>query len=121
MVQSMLDGSEKKPLRRFLVPVSRGLVCVSIDQIDWIESAGNYVVLHCGKENHVLRATLRSVEDSLPPGSFLRVSRSALIRIDRVKELASAAGGPPALVLQDGTRIGLTRGWREIQTALCYL
>ena len=91
---------------------------VKIADIDWIEASGNYLVLHAGKENHVLRETLTSLEGQLSPKEFFRLNRSALVNVDRVRHVAPAFNDEHIVVLADGTRLTLTRGLRELQERL---
>ena len=91
---------------------------VKVAEIDWIEAAGNYLVLHAGKENHVLRETLTSLEGQLSPKEFFRLNRSALVHVDRVHHVEPAFNDEHIVVLADGTRLTLTRGLRELQERL---
>ena len=91
---------------------------VKIADIDWIEASGNYLVLHAGKENHVLRETLTSLEGQLSPKEFFRLNRSALVHVDRVHHVEPAFNDEHIVVLADGTRLTLTRGLRELQERL---
>ena len=91
---------------------------VKTADIDWIEASGNYLVLHAGKENHVLRETLTSLEAQLSPKEFFRINRSALVHIDRVRHVEPAFNDEHIVVLGDGTRLTLTRGLRELQERL---
>ncbi len=91
---------------------------VKTADIDWIEASGNYLVLHAGKENHVLRETLTSLEAQLSPKEFFRINRSALVHIDRVRHVEPAFNDEHIVVLADGTRLTLTRGLRELQDRL---
>ena len=111
---------EGTKVKRIAVRINERTLFVKTEQIDWIEAAGNYAVLHCGRENHVVRATLGSLEEDLPLGRFLRVSRSAIVSADRVKEIQPVFEGEQVLLLQDGTRVPVTRGLREIQEILKY-
>jgi two-component system LytT family response regulator len=86
--------------------------------IDWIEASGNYLVLHVGKENHVLRETLTSLEGQLSPKEFFRINRSALVNVDRVHHVEPAFNDEHIVVLTDGTKLTLTRGLRELQERL---
>ncbi len=105
-------------LSRISVKTGDRVVFVKASQIDYIEAAGNYVVIHVGKENHVLRETLTALEDKLDPKQFLRVSRSALVNIDQIKEIQPLFKGEHALVLHNGKQLPMTRGLREVQEAL---
>lgn len=103
------------PVERFLVRTSNRYIVVRSEDIAWIESAANYVVLHSAGENHVLRRSLAAIESELDPRRFFRASRSAIVRFDAVRELQSVGPGEYAIVLRDGTRVPLTRGLREFQ------
>jgi two-component system LytT family response regulator len=117
-----IDAREQEgaKVKRIAVRINERVLFVKTEQIDWIEAAGNYAVLHCGRENHVVRATLGSLETDLPSGKFLRVSRSAIVNGDRVKEIQPVFEGEQVLLLSDGTRVPVTRGLREIQEILKY-
>lgn len=106
------------PLNRLVVPCGERMLIVPSGQVDWIESAGNYAVIHVARDTHVLRETLSELEDRLAQGSFLRVSRSAIVNLDRVRELRSTPEDGHVMVLSDGTRIPITRGLREVQRKL---
>jgi len=106
------------PLSRIVVPTGERMYVVSAPQIDWIESAGNYAVLHVGRDTHVLRETLLDLETRLGPNQFLRISRTALVNLDRVRELRADVESGHIMVLADGTKLGITRGIREVQKRL---
>lgn len=93
---------------------------VRVADIDWIEASSNYVVLHAGKENHVLRETLAALEAQLSPREFFRINRSALIRLDRVREIEPMFNDEHMVVLTTGARLPLTRSVRELQERLRY-
>lgn len=87
-------------------------------EIDWIEASGNYVVLHAGKEEHLVRETLAAFEAQLSPAEFVRISRSAIVRLDRVQHLEPAFNNEHVVVLAGGLRLPMTRGLRELQERL---
>lgn len=91
---------------------------VKTSDIDWLEASGNYVVLHAGRENHVVRETLTALEAQLSPREFLRLSRSAIVNLDRVQHVEPTFNDEHVVVLQDGSRLPLTRGVRELQERL---
>ena len=86
---------------------------VRIEEIDWIEAAGNYVHLHVGKEDHLLRESLTALEKKLDPSRFVRIHRSAIVNLDRVKEIVPQQSGDSVVVLLDGTRLRFSRWYRE--------
>jgi two-component system LytT family response regulator len=90
--------------RAFLLPV---------ESIDWIEADGKYVVVHAGAQNYLVRETLQAMEESLDPEAFLRVSRGAVVRIDRIREVRPFFGGDHLVILSGGQEIATTKSYRE--------
>jgi two-component system, LytTR family, response regulator len=86
---------------------------VRINDIDWIEAAGNYVRLHVGKEDHLLRETLAALEKKLDAGKFVRIHRSTIVNLERIRELQPHFHGDYVITLQDGTELALSRGCRD--------
>jgi two-component system LytT family response regulator len=109
---------EKEFLSRIAVKTGERTIFVRTDQIDYAESAGNYVVLHAGKENHVVRETLTALAENLNPKKFVRISRSTLVNADQIKELRPLFKGEHVVVLHNGKQLTMTRGVREVQEAL---
>ena len=105
-------------LTRLAVKTPDKVIFVDLDQIQAIEAAGKYAVVHVGKENHVLRETMASLESHLPPQRFLRISRSVIVNIDQVQELQPTFKGENLVVLKNGKRYPTTRPIREIQQKL---
>lgn len=97
---------------RLLVRDGRQVVIVDVDEIHWIESAGNYVRLHLGDEVHKMRSTLVGLERRLDPEQFLRIHRSIIVNVNQVKQITPWNHGDFAVVLRDGTRLNLSRGYR---------
>jgi two-component system LytT family response regulator len=91
---------------------------VEVNQVDYIEAAGNYAILHVGATNHILRETLANLEAKLSPKQFLRVNRSAIVNLDRIKAVQPATRGEHVVVIKDGRELPLTRGVREVQQRL---
>jgi two-component system LytT family response regulator len=85
---------------------------VGVDEIDWIEAAGNYARLHVGGDRHVIRKTMTALEQELPAKQFARIHRSTIVNLDRVKELQPYFTGEHVVTLQDGTRLSLSRKYR---------
>ena len=106
-------------LTRLTAKTDQKVVVIKTVDIDTIESAGNYVAVNAGKKTHILRETLNSLEKQLDPEKFLRVSRSAIVNLDRVKELQPMFKGEHIIVLHDGKRLAMTRGLlRDLEQAL---
>lgn len=117
---ALLGQAKARPefLTRIAVKSGERTVFVKVEQIEYVESAGNYVVLHAGKENHVVRETLGALETRLDPKLFVRVSRAALVNIEQIKELQPLFKGDHVVVLRNGKQLPLTRGVRELQELL---
>ena len=107
-----LAGHRAQPAR-FLVRVREKSIVIDANDIDWIEAADYYVSLHVAGASHLLRQTMNEIETQLDPARFFRVHRSAIVNIDRVREIHPLFRGDCAVVLRDGTRVKLSRSRRE--------
>lgn len=108
-----LTGQPKKVER--IAIKSAGQVCfVKIAEIDWIEAADYYACLHVGTKNHLLRRSLAELEQELDYAKFCRIHRSAIVNLDRVCGLKLNADGEHDVVLEDGTRLRLSRRYRRL-------
>ncbi|MBI5383618.1 MAG: response regulator [Verrucomicrobia bacterium] len=103
---------------RFVIKTASRVVIVKAGDIDWIESAANYALLHVGDKTHVHRETMRALEEQLSPAQFLRISRSAIVNLERIKELQPMVKGEYVVILHHGKQLTMTRGLRELQQAL---
>jgi two-component system LytT family response regulator len=97
---------------RLSVRSSGRITLVSVDQIDWIEAADNYVILHAGSTEHLHRETMKALETRLPSEQFVRISRSCIVNVQRVKELQSTFHGSYTVVLVNGARLPASRRYR---------
>ena len=111
------DVRAGRPLERFVVR-SRGRVYfIRAGEVDWIEAHGHYLTLHVGRDTHLIRETIRHLESRLDANRFIRVQRSAIINVDRIKELLPTFHGEYVVVLRDGTRVSSGRGYsHRLQT-----
>jgi two-component system LytT family response regulator len=114
-LRALLDEmrAHARPSDRLAVKTSGKVVFIKTSELDWIEAADNYVNLHVGKASHLLRETMTSIEKRLDPRRFLRISRSAIVNVERIKELQPMFHGDYAVILHDGTRLNLSRGHRD--------
>ena len=103
---------------RLVVRSGERTTFVAPEEIDWVEAAGNYAILHIGKRTHILRETMSALESQLPDDMFCRVNRSAILNLRRVNELQSLSPGEHVAILTDGQRIGISRGLREVEERL---
>jgi two-component system, LytTR family, response regulator len=83
------------------------------ETVDWVEAAGKFVHLHVGRSIHALRESMAELEQELDPVRFLRISRSAIVNIDRIQEIQPWFQGDYVLILTDGVRLTSTRGYRD--------
>jgi two-component system LytT family response regulator len=111
-------GGKTNHLSRIAVRDRDRVRFVKTADIDWLEASGNYVILHAGRENHVVRETLTALEAQLSPREFVRLSRSAIVNLDRIQHVEPTFNDEHIVVLTDGARLPLTRGVRELQERL---
>jgi two-component system LytT family response regulator len=100
-------------LDRITVKRNGRILLVPTRDIEWIEAEDNYVLLHSGKEAYILRQTLANIQNRLDPDTFIRVHRSAIVNIEALKELQLGFDGAYGLELKSGTKLRLSRGYRE--------
>ena len=98
---------------RLVVKSGGRLFFLRMDEIDWIEAAGNYVRLHLGEDSHLFRETMNNMEARLDAQRFVRIHRSRIVNTDRIKEMQPWFNGEYVVVLQNSTRLTLSRGYRE--------
>lgn len=103
---------------RILVRSPERIVFLGLEELDHVEAAGNYVVLHAGKERHILRETTGAMEARLAPAGFMRISRSSIINLARVREVQSLGAGQYSVLLKNGTRLDMTCSLSELQARL---
>jgi two-component system LytT family response regulator len=94
------------------------VVLVDVEQLDWIEADGDHVRLHARDGQYLVRETLASVQRRLPPSHFVRIHRSTIVNAQRVREVIPHVNREAVVVLTDGTRLKLSRGYRENVKAL---
>jgi len=97
---------------RIAVRNNGSVVFVKVDEIDWIGAADNYAILHRGRENHIVRATMNELQAKLDPARFLRIHRSTIVNLERIRELRPWFRGDHLVVLRDGTELTLTKNHR---------
>ena len=97
------------------IPVKSGgrVTLVNAADVDWVGSADNYVELHVGTQTHLIRETLTAMEQRLPANRFVRISRTSIVNAERVRELQPLFHGEYSVTLKDGTRLTLSRTYRD--------
>jgi len=119
LVSLLSDIRRKQEFAERLMVKSAGrVVFLRVDEIDWIEAAGSYVRLHVGRESHLLHEGISAVMGRLDPARFARVHRSTVVNLDRIRELQPWFHGDAIAILRDGTKIQVSRTYRESLSTL---
>ncbi len=112
-VLQQLQPAAPRALDRIPVKTNGRVIFISVPEIDWVGSADNYVELHVGTHSHLIRDTLTKMEQQLPPDKFVRISRTAIVNVDRVQELQPLFHGEYSLTLRTGVKLTLSRSHRD--------
>ena len=114
-IDALLQSVEKKPqyLERLVIKSGGRINFLSTHEINWIEADDKYVLLHTSKINPMVRQTLNAMEAQLDPKKFKRIHRSAIVNVARIKELQPMFNGEHSVLLEDGTKLTLTRSYKD--------
>lgn len=104
---------EKKYAERVMLRSAGRIYFIQTNAMSWIEAQGNYVNLHVGKEEHLLRETMSNLEKRLDPTKFVRIHRSAIVNVESVFEIRRLLSGDYSLILKDKTELVLSRHYRD--------
>jgi two-component system LytT family response regulator len=114
LVSLIEELREKKYLERIVVKTSGRVFFLKTDEIDWIGAAGHYLELHVGRDQaHLIREKMQNIETKLDPNKFLRIHRSVIVNVDRIKEMHPMFNGDYAVILRDKTELPLSRNYRD--------
>jgi two-component system LytT family response regulator len=116
LLNSIQQNSNR--LERLIVKTNGRIIFLRIEEIDWMEAAGNYVKLHVGNETHMIRETMNGLEQQLNPQKFIRIHRSTIINIEKIKELEPFFNGEYKVLLSNNAQVILSRNYRESFTKL---
>jgi len=105
--------AETKYLDRLIVKTEGRIFFIKTDEITWIGAAGNYVSLHVSKDEHLVRDTMHGMENKLDPNKFIRIHRSTIVNLERIKEIQPWFNGEYLVILNDDTRLTMSRKYRE--------
>jgi two-component system LytT family response regulator len=108
-----MRDAHKTFLERFVVQSSGRVFFVPVDEVEWIEAQANYLQLHTGKTSYLVRGTMQTVENRLDPRRFVRIHRSSIVNIRKIRELQPWFHGEYKVVLHDGTSLTLSRSFRD--------
>ena len=101
----LLNLLDERPIDRLVIRTRSKVSFLKPSEIDWVEADGKHAVLHVGREQHIVRHTLTRLEQRLAPHHFVRVHRSAIVNVDRIKELEPWFHGEYVVILKDGTKL----------------
>lgn len=111
--------TRKNPLNRVVIKSSGRIYFLKIEELDWVESTGNYLNLHSGSRTHLIRETMGDFHAKLDLRKFLRIHRSTIVNIERIKDIQPLFKGEYVITLTNGKRLKASRGYRgEIQSLL---
>jgi two-component system, LytTR family, response regulator len=115
---ALLEQDEPAPTRarfldRLVVKSGGKVTLLPVGEIEWIDAEGDYVRIHVGKTWHLLRETMKNLEDQLDGARFVRIHRSTIVNLEKVKELQPFFRGEYVVVLHNGTTLKLSRGYRD--------
>jgi two-component system LytT family response regulator len=114
LLSLLKDQTSGSPRRERVMVKSGGRISfLRADEIDWIEAQGDYICLYSHGKKHLLREKIGDIEQQLTPTKFVRIHRSTIVNVDRIKEMQPLFSGDYAVILHDGTRLTLSRSFRE--------
>ena len=118
-VETPVDVQPAARRHRLMIKSGGRIHFVRTNDIDWCEAAGNYVRLHVAQQEYLVRDTMARIESQLDGHQFMRIHRSTIVNVDRILEMQSSFNGEYVVLLRNGTRLTLSRGYRDaIQTRL---
>jgi two-component system LytT family response regulator len=98
---------------RFMIKSGGRITFLRTEEVDWVEAQGDYVCLHCQGKKHLVRSKIGHMEDQFTGRTFIRIHRSTIVNVGRIKEMQPLFHGDYAVVLNDGTRLTMSRSFRE--------
>jgi len=114
----LIEHLEGEGRDRILLKSSGEIIFLKTSEIDWIEAEGDYVKFHVTGRTHLMRGTMAALEARLDPARFIRIHRSTIVNVDRLRKLSPSFEGEYAVVLHDGTKLRLSRGYHDRIKAL---
>jgi two-component system, LytTR family, response regulator len=108
-----MSGQQSRYLERLIIKEEGRIFFVKSSDIDWIEAKGNYALIHIGKRSHLVREAMTALENQLNPDMFFRIHRSTIVNIERIHEMQSLFHGDCRIILHDGTKLLMSRRFRD--------
>lgn len=111
LVEHITQRAER--LRRLVIKVDGRIVFLKLNEIYWIEADDKYVHIHLRGQSHMVRQTMSVIETQLDSKKFLRIHRSTIVNIERIRELYLLSSGEQMLIMEDGTKLTVSRGYKD--------
>ncbi len=119
-IKELLDDPDWSEKNRYPEKMSfkdgSKVIVLNADEIDWIDAAGDYMCVHAGGKTHIIRETMKALEARLDPSRFQRVHRSAIVNVNKVKELHPHSNSEYFLILEGGQELKLSRSYKDVIT-----
>jgi two-component system LytT family response regulator len=114
-IGALLETLERPPeyLERLIIKAEGRITFLRTREIDWIEADDKYVHLHAGTTTRMVRQTLSAMEAQLDPKRFVRIHRSAIVNVERIKELQPLFNGEYSVLMENGAKLTLTKSHKE--------
>jgi two-component system LytT family response regulator len=106
-------SSHRTYLERLIIKSNKSIIVLNVRDVDWFEAYGDYIRVHCNMKTHLIKNTMTELEKSLDPKMFVRVHRSTILQLNRVKELRPLSNGDYVVTLSDGANVSLSRTYSE--------
>ncbi len=113
-IKSGSSGTSSDPQNRLVIRAKGRVIFLDVEEIDWVEAAANYVRLNVGKESYLLRETISNTSERLDPNEFIRIHRSTIVNVRKIKELIPVNSGEYVVVLKSGKELSCSRGYRAL-------
>jgi two-component system LytT family response regulator len=114
-IGTLLESIKAQPahLDRVVIKADGRITFLNTREIDWIEADDKYVHLHTREGSSMVRQTLSTMETQLDPKKFIRIHRSAIVNVERIKELQPLFSGEHSIHLENGTKLTLSRNYKD--------
>ena len=117
-IKELIEGPEWSEKERYPERLSfkdgTKVVVLGADEIEWIDAAGDYMCIHAAGKTHIIRETMKALQQRLDPERFQRVHRSAIVNVSKVKELHPHSNGEYFLILENGQELKLSRSYKDV-------
>ena len=113
-IKSGTSAAAADSQNRLVIRAKGRVIFLDLEEIDWVEAAANYVRLNVGKESYLLRETISRTSERLDPNDFIRIHRSTIVNVRKIKELIPVNSGEYVVVLKSGKELSCSRGYRAL-------